>query len=222
MRGYYMGAAVLASVLGLTGLTGIALGGSDRAELKKLDFTSERPGKPTGLVTRVNFAPANDDTAVRKIVTTLEDGTKVHRSVPERCTASNVQLIAQGAEACPEGSIVGDGVIEDSDFGTSDLTLFTNRDEAIVLAELRGSNPPARVVRRQKVADDRKLVIKLPEGFVLERAQLELFRIKSNGDGFIETPKSCPGAGTWTNKANFEYGDDVQQRERRLSPCDDR
>ncbi len=221
MRKLYVRVLAIAAILALTSLGGIAIAGSGRQELKKLDFTSERPGKPTGIVGKVNFSPANADTAPKRIVIKLENGTEKNKGVPRRCRATDQELMAAGTEACPEGSLIGDGEVEETTIGVADLSLFANKDELIVVAELRGSNPPLRAVTRQDAGSDRKTVIKVPEGFVLDRAKIEIFEIKRDGKGLLETPESCPDDGDWTNAARFKYRDGVEQREKRSSPCDE-
>jgi hypothetical protein len=63
-------------------------------------------------------------------------------SVPERCTASDLELAASGAAACPEGSRIGEG---SSDFlfmgafpSTVEIDVFNNAGEQIMLTHSPG------------------------------------------------------------------------------------
>jgi hypothetical protein len=193
-----------------------SFGTDDRQRVKRAEFTSERPAAPTGVKISIGFAESGPDTAVAKIVTKLARGTDFDTSVPERCPASDEELVAQGAGACPESSKVGEGLIELAELGTGNLTLFNGNKETIFLIEFRDA--PIRTVNRE-AARGRTQVIEIAEGVTLERVKIKIDRIRKDGEGYVETPSRCPATGKWINTGIFTYRDGVKQRERLPTPC---
>jgi hypothetical protein len=206
-------------VIACTLFASASFGSDDRQRVKRADFTTERPGTPTGVKVSISFAESGPDSAVAKIVTKLARGTDFDTSVPERCPASDDELVAQGAGACPEASKVGKGLIEVAELGTGDLTLFNGDKETIFLIEFRDS--PIRTVNRE-TARGRTQVIEIAEGATLERVQIAIDRIQKDGEGYVETPSRCPAAGKWINAGIFTYRDGVEQRERLPTACERR
>ena len=85
-------------------------------------FTTEAPGASSGYRLAIDYANPSDPAAkphsVQQVVQTLAAGTRIDTTVPPRCAASDQQLSAQGAGACPASTAVGGGEI-DVDFGTA-------------------------------------------------------------------------------------------------------
>jgi hypothetical protein len=166
----------------------------------------------------------------------LAPGTAIDTSVPARCEASNGELMANGAEACPTTSKVGAGEIDlDTGFpGPArvlqyQVTLLSNKGEVILLLESK-SEPRSRVVARS-VIQGRTITTEVtpvpggpPDGFVaVKRARLKL-EPRSSGQGtsrrsYVATPDSCPANGLWTNKVTFTYRDGASYPVTNPSPC---
>src|ERR687896_246276 len=76
-------------------------------------LTSDLPGTPTGTRFSARYHAAGDPDApppyMRKMTFYPRAGWRWDTSVPERCTASDLELAARGAAACPEGSRIGGG-----------------------------------------------------------------------------------------------------------------
>jgi hypothetical protein len=200
-----------------TTLASAALGTDDRQQVKRFKFTSERPGKTTGVKTSVSFDAEDPTSAVERIVTKLARGTELDTSVPKRCEATDPELMAQGAGACPKRSTVGEGVVEGVELGVGDVTLLNAKRETIFLVELREF--PIRTVARES-AKGRKQVIEVTEGFTLERVRLEIDRIEKDGESYLETPNRCPAKERWVNRGRFTYRDGVVQKERKATHCE--
>ena len=199
-----------------TALAGIAFAGADRQKVGGFGFTTKKPGASSGVKTSVSFPGATPETAVATITTKLARGARLDTSVPDRCAATDEELVAQGAAACPPSSKVGDGEIQLTELGVGDLTLFNAEDETIFLTEFQ--NPPIRSVNRE-AARGRTQVIEIPEGVTLERVALEIDRIQIDGESYLQTPSRCPDSGKWINTGTFVYRDGVEDRERRSAPC---
>jgi hypothetical protein len=203
-------------------------------------FEERRPGASTGTRLAIDYVNPDDPNAkppaVQKVVIVYAPGATFDTSVPERCGATNGELTAQGAGACPGGSIVGGGEV-DLDTGVSgpgrivqnDVTLINNKDELIFLLESK-SEPRSRVVARSVVQDD-TITTEVspvpggpPDGFTaIKRVRLRLdARSAMQGAGrrnYVTTPASCPAGGAWTNTVTFTYRDGVTQTVRSSSPC---
>jgi hypothetical protein len=187
MRAHFIPCATV--VIACTASASVALGTADRQHVKRFDFTANGPGKATGVRTSVTFTAVGPDRAVERIVTKLARGTRLDTSVPERCAAPDAALVAQGADACPEQSRVGKGVIEGAELGVGDVTLLNGKRETIFLTEFR--NAPIRTVARES-AEGRTQVIEIAAGFTLERVRLEVERVRKRGEAYLRTPDRCP------------------------------
>src|SRR3954454_7462939 len=105
-------------------------------------FTAKKPGAPSGRVFHDEFFNARDRSAkpppVQHIHIQLPHGARFNwRAVP-LCTASDAELTAEGASACPSGSRVGaevysfdTGLDGPNRIVTSDITFLNNKEEMI-------------------------------------------------------------------------------------------
>lgn len=203
-------------------------------------FTSATPGTPTGLEETIDYFdpadPAAKPPAVQRVVLRFHPGTRIDTSVPERCTASDAELIARGPAACPARSRVGTGEL-DVDTGQAAGTVprvietrvtFLNDDGAIILhVQSTNSTPQITLVSRGEVQSD-AFVTQVPplpgvsssDPFLaIKRVRFDLDRIVANGRGYITTPPECPTGGSWTNRGTFTYRDGVTQVAEAASSC---
>src|SRR5438093_1156805 len=85
--------------------------GSPGAAAKQ--FTTIQPGVPSGLtcsgIYHAAGAPQADPPYMRKMVFYPPPGAGFDTSVPDQCSASDVELVTQGPSACPAGSLLGKG-----------------------------------------------------------------------------------------------------------------
>ena len=187
--------------------------------LRRLDFTSDQPGKATGFVEDVRFdRPASDEQALKRAVIVLARGTRLDDSVPKRCRASDAELVAEGPDACPRRSVVGDGLFQGKLGSASvegELTLLNNRDEIISVID---SNL-GRLVARTPV-EGRRIIFEVDSGVTIRRVRLEVDRISRDGDAYLRTPRSCPSDGSWTNTERFRFRDGVTETDRRTPSCE--
>jgi hypothetical protein len=217
-----------------------AAGQSGSRQTASLLFTAQEPGSATGLVLRIDYRdpdhPRAKPPAVRRVVTELAPGARYDTAVPDLCTASNAQLMLFGAPACPEGSLVGEGVVTvDSGvpgparFVAADVDFLNNVDEQIFVNTVQGT--PARTVLRANLDGGRNSVNAPflpgtpPDGGAIDTVTVRDFRIVRELDGerhaYITTPPRCPDRGFWGNRASFTYYDGVTQTVTSHSPCED-
>jgi hypothetical protein len=205
-----------------------------------LTFTTPNPGVVSGQVLTIDYKnpadPAAKPPAVRRVVTELAPGARYDTGAAELCTASDPELTALGASACPAGSVVGGGVVTTDSgvpgperFVTTDTVFFNDTNELILLNTVRGSE--ARVVTRVQVGD-RTRVTELPplpgtppDGGAIDTVEFTDFPLSREVDGvvrpFITTPENCPEEDRyWVNRVTFTYFDSVTQVVETRSPCD--
>jgi hypothetical protein len=239
-----IGIGVLATLL-CAAAAGPAPAGAQSRQTFSGTFTTQSPGSSSGYVLKIDYRNPQDAHAkphsVQTVLQTLHHGTRIDTSVPQRCTASDAQLVAQGESACPPGSRVGGGHIA-VDTGMAvglvprvienRLVVF-NADRALILFTESTNTPgsPIRVSSRTTVGD-RTFTSQSPPapGFpppdpflAIKRVRLTLSAV-STGSGahrrnFITTPGFCPSTGRWTNTATFTYRDGVSQTVASASPC---
>ena len=167
---------------------------------------------------------------VKEVVTILPKGSRYDPSVPGSCTASDEELMLQGAAACPEDSRVGGGVITvDSGMPgparivTADTEFFNNAEdpegEFIYLNTVRDTG--ARTVVRADVTTRRTITTAPmlpgtpPDGGAIDTVDVEVLKIARTIDGerraYITTPPRCPRNRTWFARVQFSYDDDYSQ-----------
>jgi hypothetical protein len=176
--------------------------------------------------------------AVRRVVTVLPRGAGYDTSVPGSCTASDAQLMLEGATACPADSAIGGGVVtvdsgapEPGRIVTADVEFFNNATDAegefIFLNTVRGSSARtvirADVTRRRTITDAGMLPGAPPDGGAIDTVDLTVAEVSRRIDGerrnYITTPRRCPKRGHWNTRVHFTYGDGVTQTVKSASEC---
>lgn len=184
--------------------------------------------------------PAAKPPAVSRVATRLPRGARYDASVPESCTASDAELMADGAAACPPGSAIGGGVVtvdtglpEPARFVTADVEFFNNAEDAagefIYLNTVRGTGARtvirADVRRRRTITRSGMLPGTPPDGGAIDTVNVTVDAVSREVDGaihnYITTPRRCPARGSWATRVHFTYPDDVSQTVRDHTPCED-
>lgn len=226
---------VLALVVGTA--AGAPAASAPSRQTASFEFTTPAPGSPSGTVLEVDYVnpadPKAKPPAVRRVVTTLAPGARYDTSVPALCTASDAELMARGAAACPAASKIGFGSLR-FDTGVpgpgrlvdADIDLLNNTDELILLNTVRGSS--SRVVSRAPI-EGRRIVSDVPmlpgtppDGGALDTTRFEDFTIGAAQRGYVVTPPECPPSGHWTNSVSFTYADGATETVESRSPCESR
>jgi hypothetical protein len=232
----------LASIL-LLGVPPLVVGQTGSRQTAAVTFDERNPGASTGSELSIDYINPDDPQAkppaVQKVVIELAPGTVIDTSVPARCEASDLELMAMGPAACPAEASVGSGEI-DLDSGIPgpariiryDVTLLNNTGELILLLESK-SEPRSRIVARSTIegATITSEVAPVPggppDGFTaIKRVRLSLEE-RSTGRGkshrgYFVTPDVCPRERAWTNTITFTYRDGVSQTTRNSSACSGR
>jgi hypothetical protein len=209
--------------------TGGALASPQFSATFQLTYLSQQPDAPSGQVPLFTWtdpgAPAEVPKAIKRIVLTFHPGTRFDTSALARCRASDTEIKAKGASACPAASELGTGhttgVFGSGAEFVTDVTLYNARDEIIVLVFLNGTL----VTEFRDRVKDRKITIEpvLPDGVSLKRLKLRIGP-HSKGSGarqrtYMRNPSSCPARGKWTTVAKLTYSDGSGRTLRSASPC---
>jgi hypothetical protein len=227
-------AAVTGAVLTLAvGIAATSIAADDDRQTATYTLGEKRPGQPTAEHFVFDYRNPSDPEAkppaVTRVVTILPRGARYDTSVPGACTASDAELIAQGAAACPPESAIGGGVVT-VDTGvpgpgrivTADVEFFNNVDEFIYLNTVRGSS--ARTVIRAEVTSRKTITVAgmlpgtPPDGGAIDTVDLTVDSVTREVEGelraYITTPDVCRGRRDdphWTTRVSFTYGDGVTQ-----------
>ena len=214
----------------------------DAYQTSSYTLTETRPGNPTAEHFKFDYVnpsdPEGKPPAVKQVVTILPPGAKYDTSVPGSCTASDEELMAQGAAACPADSAIGGGVIT-VDTGipgpnrivTADSEFFNNAEdpegEFIYLNTVRGTDARtvlrADVTGRTTVTNAPMLPGTPPDGGAIDTVDVTVANVSRVIDGkrrgYITTPRACPKKRQWIAKVRFTYGDDYSQTVATANPC---
>jgi hypothetical protein len=203
-------------------------------------FSSETSATLTGLAESAHYVNPSDPAAkpppVTRIVVRYPDGFRIDTSAPERCTASDSQIEAQGSAACPPGSRVGEGGAEfatglsaPADTFAVDFELFNAADQIIFLARPHGQSQVVSVSRSKidgatLTSDVPALPGGPPDGRSSVRdIHFNLDAITRQRDGrvvnYLTTPPTCPASRQWSSLGTFTYSDGVEQSITPTTPC---
>jgi len=231
---------VAAVVLGSVLLApGVAHGGS--IQTFSGTFTTTAPGSPTGYTASIDYRdpadPQGKPPAVADVIQVLPAGTRIDTEAVERCTAPDPQLLAEGAAACPAGSVIGGGELEtDSAAGAgpvprileSRITFFNAEGEMILFTEATNvSGPPVRTSSRVKI-DGTKLSVSVPpvpvpdpdDPFLaIKKVRVGFPAAGTAARPYLRTPESCPASGAWTIAGTFTYRNGAVETDVVPSPC---
>ncbi|WP_109506924.1 hypothetical protein [Nocardioides speluncae] len=245
-------AAVLAIALAAASLVAVTLTGpvtatattaaSNQAgsyQAASLRFTTTKPGRPTGLAFRVDYVNPGDPSAkppaVREVFEVLAEGARFDTRAPARCTASDAELMLQGAAACPAGSRVGTGYLRldtglpaPARYIEADITFLNNIGELIFVNtdRLTGARVVVRAAVTARTALSRAPFLPgtPPDGAAVDVAR-GFFPTKVTWRGgvrrsYVTTPGTCPRSRVWVNLVRFTYDDGTVQTVRTRNACE--
>jgi hypothetical protein len=218
-----------------------SLGGTDGSrQAARYSLSQHQPGKSTGERFVVDYVNPDDSTgkppAVRRVVTVLPLKSRYDTSVPGLCTATDAELMVEGAAACPRDSRIGGGVVTvdtgfpgPGRFVEAEIEFFNNTDELIFLNTVRDSD--ARTVIRSELRGRKRITVvdpplpgSPPDGGAIDTVDVSIGAISRIRDGerrnYIKTPPHCPPRGFWITATRFVYADGVGQTVKNRVRCE--
>lgn len=203
-------------------------------------LTTTLPNAPSGFSFSGTYHAAGDTHAnppyMRRMVFYPPRGQRYDTSVPDRCTASDLELETRGAAACPAGSRLGGGTTQTSFLGrfpsTLQVDLFNNTGEQVMIAR----SPGLAAVVRGHIRPDGSIEYASqtcyptvdPVGCPVDDA-LQLSSsismppyTRSVGGAtrsYLTTSPTCPAAGHWQTPVRFWWGDGSTDTVITTQPC---
>jgi hypothetical protein len=192
-------------------------------------FTTRAPSTPSGRLFHDEYFNASDAGAkpppVQHVHEQLPHGAHFDTTAVPLCTASDGELMAEGAAACDPKSQVGSevfsfdtGVDGPNRIVTNDIAFLNNKDELIILTQERQSG--TRVVVRGKLTRD-TLDFELPtlpgtppDGGADKRED-GTYPVT----GWLTTPPTCPTSGKWTFRIDYTFRNGEKVTRTSDSPC---
>jgi hypothetical protein len=192
-------------------------------------FTTRAPGTASGRVFHDEYFDASDPDAkppaVQHVHIQFPKGTRIDTAAVPLCTASDAELMAQGAAACDPKSQIGTevfsfdtGVDGPNRIVTNDITFLNNTDELIILTQERQTG--TRVVVRGQVTRDTvdfeltPLPGTPPDGGADKREDATY-----PVTGWLTTPPTCPKSGKWTFRVDYTFRNGEKVTRTSDSPC---
>jgi len=203
-------------------------------------LTTTQPNAPSGFSFDGRYHaegdPDGDPPYMRRMRFWPPRGQRYDTSVPERCSASDVQLAVFGAAACPEGSRLGGGTTDTKFLGrfesSVELDFFNNTDEQIILAR----SPFVATVARGRIHPDGSVEFASPTCYpalqppgcpvdsVLQiRSSIEVAPYTRTVDGVVRswltTAPKCPKSGVWRGTVRLWWADGSEDTAATQYPC---
>jgi hypothetical protein len=209
-------------------------------------FTTTRANTASG----VNYSgvyhaagdPQGNPPYLRRMIFYPPRGTRYDTSVPDRCSATDAQLVVQGPDACPAGSRLGGGTAEGIfyypvthnpvlDHYQHTLDVLNNANEQILLVKSEGYT-----VTRGQIHSDGSIEFNPPTCFPSPPAggckDDYILQLKSStsvprytktiGDhvrSYVTTPPRCPARGYWQATIRFWWSDGSDDSVATNQPC---
>jgi hypothetical protein len=200
-------------------------------------FTTTQPGAPSGFDFDATYHaagdPEGDPPYMRRMISYNPAGLRYDTSVPERCSASDLELAVRGPAACPEGSRLGGGETDTKFMGSSPSTVqldfFNNTDEQIILAR----SPLVTTVARGRIHPDGSVEFASPTCYptvgpapcpvdnVLQlRSSMRVpAYTDSSGGSWLTTPPECSPDGRWRTPIRWWWADGSEETVVTEQPC---
>jgi hypothetical protein len=196
-------------------------------------YTTTLPGAPTGFSFTGTYHAANEPSGdppyMRKMVFYPPAGMRYDTSVPERCTATDLQLQIQGPSACPADSRLGGGTARGKFMGsesTLEVDLFNNAGEQVMLAR----SPIVATVSRGRIGPDGTVeyatptcypaIVTCPGDNALQiGSSVSTPAYTRGGRSYTTTPPKCPKAGFWRSPIRFWWADGAEETVVTKQPC---
>ena len=231
-------ALLLASGASLLAGAPVAADVTQARQIYEAELTKNRAGSATGLRQSIDYLGDEEGDkphAVAEVIFKLPRGTRIDTSVVPHCTATEAEFQAEGADACPPETRVGDGSLS-ADTGNelgpepriieTEVTFFNNDRELILFAESTNTPAPVRVASRIEVRR-RKFISTVPplpgtpppDPFLaLDEVSNDLERLKTEKGAYIRAPQRCQ-RGVWNLRAKFTYRDGMVEKAKSQMPC---
>lgn len=201
-------------------------------------WTTDLPATPTGYTFTGSYHAAGDPNGdppyMRGMTFVLPRGMRYDTSVPDRCTASDLELTLRGLAACPPDSRLGGGTVRTKFLGfpsSLEVDVVNNRGEMIMIIRSPGLHSVSRGEIRRRTVSFRSPTCfpsLSPPGCPVDTA-LQLGSsvvvppyVRGSGDdlrSYATTPRRCPRSRRWRTRIRFWWADGTRETLASDHPC---
>jgi hypothetical protein len=241
MRGLAVIGAMGVLALACAPTAGAQPGSGPREDIDE-SFTATQPGAPTGLAFNGSYHAADNPQGnppyMRRMEFVPPAGMGFDPTVPDQCTATDIQLEAQGPKACPAGSVIGSG--------TADGIFFEPVAHAFVIDRFHHTvdivNGPGQqimlvhsegyTVVRGRMQPDGTTDFATPtcfpappaggcaDDYILQLGSSVAIPAYTRGaHSYATTPPTCPATGAWETTVRFWWADGTADDVVSRQPC---
>ena len=238
---------VLALALGVLSPGGAgAEPASGLREVVDQSFSTTTPGAPTGGSYSGAYHAANNPNAnppsLRRIVLYPPAGMRFDTSVPDQCTATDLELEVRGPDACPRGSRIGSGTTEGLffvpfahaivfDHFQHHLDLLNDANEQIALVHSEGYtvvrghfHPDGSIEFAPPTCFPSPPTGQCADDYILQLKSANAFPPYTRASGghmrsYATTPPTCPASGHWETTIKFWWADATADSVVSDQPC---
>jgi hypothetical protein len=221
-------------VVAIASTAAVALGSSE-ATTFSFKQSTHKAGAPTGISFNVEFgdpAVANNVPAgLKAFKITMPKGAKFDPAAAPQCKATNAELMAQGAAACPAATRVGKGQATATD-GNAVVNVagfifnekVSGKNAFLFLFLINGAYAAAfDAPVKGNTLSATGLTGAVPGGLIVTKFSGTIAK-RSKGKGkkkhvLITTPSSCPKSKKWVNKATWTFVDGSKDSSTSSSSC---
>lgn len=209
-------------------------GGGGARQIVTDHWSSRLPGTSAGRTYGVDFVdpanPGGKPPAVGHVRLQLPSGARFDTDAIPRCEATDVQLMLEGAGACPGGSMLGTmqltfdtGLSGGLRYLNANVTFLNAHAQLIFLAQdpTTGVRTVFRsTVTSQTLESDIPILPGTPPDGAADRRERGTFLARSSARGnYLTTPPTCPPNHQWVERETYTYRDGVTQTVEIPQPC---
>ncbi len=197
-----------------------------------LEFGSQRPGSQTAMELHIAYTNPDDPSAkpppIRELVIDAPAGTGFDAAAVPVCEASDAELMASGASACPQESRIGGGtIVVTTGFGppfdpfASPTPVFSDGNGWLEVSQDPSSSATIAVTRL--AVDGNRIAGKIgaspggPPDFQSAVSTVDLGF--PAGTRYVTTPPVCPRDRHWLTTARYTFGDGSTEAVSDETPC---
>jgi hypothetical protein len=208
------------------------LAASSQASEIGLGFASQRPGTTTAMTLHIRYTQPGNPNAkpppIRRIQIDAPSGTAFQSSKVPACSASDAEVMARGAGACPSASKIGEGpIVVVTGFGApfdpfvSPTPVFNDGRGWLEVSQTP-TVPTTIAVTRLTVTGSRISgnIAPTPGGPPDNQTAVSTLDLAFPAStGYVTTPPTCPAGGRWVTTGTFAFADGTTQVVHGDTPC---
>ena len=218
------------AVTAAAALVSVAPAAADPRADYALKLASQTPGTPTALTLHILYKNPDDPRGkpppVRFVDLALPAGTRLVRSAVPPCEASDQELMALGAQACPDSRVGGGAITVMTGLGppvdpfATDVVILATPTGVI---EVVNDRTTGRTIATERLDLQHGHLIAHPAAYPggPPDGQTSVRRIDDRiaARGYVIAPGRCPADGLWRSRGTFGFADGSKAVVDSTTPC---